>query len=280
MAFVSIIILTKNRLELTKRCVESVLRHTPERYEFVFVDNGSDDGTPEYLKSLGNSNVICNERNLGFAGGVNQGLGVAKGNFILLLNNDTVVTPNWLGGLMACFERDGSIGIAGPQSYHVAPIQRVNDGGPGSLDELDEYAEHRKCLYAEKGFYAHKLTGFCMLMTTRVLERIGGFDERFYPGNYKDDDFSIRARVGGYRLWVAEDVYVHHEGHGTFRDLGFNYRASSLENAERFRKKWNVGRSAYEIDVFGYNPSEIVAKESYFDPSRHFMALKSGKVTS
>lgn len=276
MVLVSILILTKNRLDLTKRCIESVLKHTPEPFEFVFVDNDSDDGTPDYLRSLNFGKVIRNKINRGFAGGINQGLREVSGDYILLLNNDTVVTPHWLGKLLACIERDPNIGVAGPMSYHVAPIQRVSDGGPDGLEELDEYAERRGIQYAGKGFYAHKLTGFCMLISSDVVKRIGGFDERFFPGNYEDDDFCIRARIGGYRLWAAEDVYVHHEGHGTFKVLSEDYRTLSLQNAERFREKWNVGRSAYEIDVFGYNPSDVVERETFFDPARYFIDLKDG----
>lgn len=69
MVLVSILILTKNRLDLTKRCIESVLKHTPEPFEFVFVDNDSDDGTPDYLRSLNFGKVIRNKINRGFAGG-------------------------------------------------------------------------------------------------------------------------------------------------------------------------------------------------------------------
>jgi GT2 family glycosyltransferase len=123
----------------------------------------------------------------------------------------------------------------------------VSDDGPASLDELDAYAVRRKEMFSGKGFYTDKLTGYCMLISRRAVERIGGFDERFYPGNYEDDDYSIRARIGGYRLWGTEDIFVHHEGQGTFRKMSFSYTKMSILNAERFRRKWNVGSSAYEI---------------------------------
>ncbi|WP_435921295.1 glycosyltransferase family 2 protein [Paenibacillus sp. DYY-L-2] len=273
MGLTSIVMLCKDGLEMTCRCIDSISRHTKEPYEFIFVDNGSQDGTSEYLGAFEGATIIFNASNRGFSAGVNQGLAAAKGDYILLLNNDTVVTPNWLEGLLECFRRDPEIGITGPVSFRIPLFQRVSDDGPASLDELDAYAVRRKEMFSGKGFYTDKLTGYCMLISRRVVERIGGFDERFYPGNYEDDDYSIRARIGGYRLWVAEDIFVHHEGQGTFRKMPFSYTKMSILNAERFRRKWNVGSSAYEIFFRGYNPSEIVERETLFDPRRHFIAL-------
>lgn len=220
---------------MTTRCIESIFRHTKEPYEFIFVDNGSEDGTSEYLGTFEGATIIFNSSNRGFSAGVNQGLAAAKGDYILLLNNDTVVTPNWLKELLGCFERDPDIGIAGPVSYRIPAFQRVPDDGPASLQELDAYAIRRKEMFSGRGVHSDKLTGYCMLISRQVVERIGGFDERFYPGNYEDDDFSIRARIAGYKLWIAEDIFVHHEGQATFRKMPFSYKRMSLLNAERFR---------------------------------------------
>ena len=106
----SIIILCYNQVNYTTACVQSILRHTPEPVELIFVDNGSTDGTRSYLDSLVSRTgdaafhspasitgikIVRNDRNLGFAGGVNQGIREASGDFILLLNNDVIVTPGW-----------------------------------------------------------------------------------------------------------------------------------------------------------------------------------------
>ncbi|MEK8132654.1 glycosyltransferase family 2 protein [Paenibacillus filicis] len=275
MAITSIIMLTRNGLDLTKRCIDSVIRHTPEPYEFVFIDNGSTDDTPAYLENVPNATVILNTDNRGFAAGNNQGFAAARGEYILLLNNDTIVTPEWLSGLQSWLERDPSIGIVGPVSNHVAPIQRVQNPIYQNPDQLEAAANLWRMQHLNSGFYSHKLIGFCMLFHRSLLDRIGGLDERFYPGNYEDDDFSIRARISGKNLWVARDVFIHHEGQGTFRENRVDYQLSSLQNAEKFRQKWSVGLSPFEIDQFGYNPSDIVAREPFFIPERHYIPLKN-----
>jgi len=274
MPLTSIVMLTRNGLDLTRRCVESVQRHTTESVEWIVVDNGSTDGTLEFWNSIPGVRLIANEENKGFAAGTNQGMLQAKGDYILLLNNDTIVTPNWLSTLFAPLHRDSSIGIVGPVSDNIAPIQKIPDVERPSLKNLDAYALQRQHDLAGSGFYAHRLIGFCMLFHRGLLDRIGGFDERYFPGNFEDDDFSIRARISGKNLWVAQDVFIHHAGQGTFRSNRINYQRSALVGAENFREKWSVELSPLELVCRGYNPSDIVAREPIFIPERHFVPLE------
>ena len=99
----SIVILAHGELELTRACLDSIAAHTPERHELILVDNGSPDGTAAFLERYaaehGHVRVVLNRRNAGFAAGCNQGLALSRGDAVLLLNNDTLVTPGWLGRL-------------------------------------------------------------------------------------------------------------------------------------------------------------------------------------
>ncbi|MFD0672167.1 glycosyltransferase family 2 protein [Cohnella sp. GCM10027633] len=278
MTFTSIVIATYNGIEWTRRCVDSVIRHTSEPYEFVFVDNGSSDGTQQYLEEIPGATVIRNESNRGFAAACNQGMTAASGTHIVLLNNDTIVTPAWLKTLLACMDRDPSIGIVGPVSNNVAPIQRVH--APVTPATLDPFAEQWRMIHANAGFYAHRLIGYCMLFRRELLDAIGGMDERFFPGNYEDDDFSIRARISGKRLWVARDAFIYHEGSGTFKANGLESRIQSVRNAEKFRAKWSIAASPFEIDQLGYNPSDVVSREPFFMPDRHYIPLANEKKAS
>lgn len=275
MVLVSIIMLTHNKTDMTRRCVDSIFRHTDVPFEIIFVDNASTDDTAAYLKTVPKARVIENKENRGFAAGCNQGIKAASGDYILLLNNDTVVTAGWLTRLLESLNADPRRGIAGPVSTNVAPIQCVYDLKGTSIEDIDSYAHERKQAFAGQGFFPHKLIGFCMLFRRSLVDLIGGLDERFYPGNYEDDDFSIRARAAGKTLWVAQDTFIYHEGQGSFSGTARTreYRLQSLENAQRFRDKWNIGLSAFEIDLRGYNPSEIVAKENVFLPERHVVPL-------
>ena len=135
---VSIVILTFNELEYTKKCVESIRRHTPEPHEIIFVDNGSKDGTVKWLKKLvnehGHYKLIENGKNLGFAKGCNQGIEAASSDCILLLNNDVVVTEGWLAGMMECLNSAPDIGIVGPMTNNISGRQKVDKVGYDAID--------------------------------------------------------------------------------------------------------------------------------------------------
>src|ERR1019366_8002014 len=111
----SIVILTHNQLAHTKTCLESIARHTPEAHELILVDNGSTDGTADYLREYAARHrrvvVIANRTNRGFAAGNNQGLALATGSQVLLLNNDTVVTPGWLGNMLKVLREHPQVGV-------------------------------------------------------------------------------------------------------------------------------------------------------------------------
>ncbi len=103
----SIIVLCCNEVAYTRQCLESVLAHTRQPYELILVDNGSTDETPAYLEEVRRRpepewvEVIRNGENRGFAAGCNQGLAAARGRYLVLLNNDTIVSAGWLEGLVA-----------------------------------------------------------------------------------------------------------------------------------------------------------------------------------
>src|SRR5262249_9418047 len=138
----SIVILTHNQLPFTRACIDSIRLLTDEAYELVFVDNGSTDGTPEYLKALSASDdrvtVILNSDNRGFPAGCNQGIKASRGTQVLLLNNDTVATTGWLARMLRTLHADPKVGLVGPSSNRVSGEQQVavsySEGDLGGLD--------------------------------------------------------------------------------------------------------------------------------------------------
>ena len=141
---VSIIILTFNQLKYTIECVESIRKHTREAHEIIFVDNGSTDGTRKWLKKLAKNNshykLIENKKNLGFSKGCNQGIEASSGEYILLLNNDVVVTENWLAGMLERLNSAPDIGIVGPMTNNISGPQKVPVVDYTSIDGLAAYA--------------------------------------------------------------------------------------------------------------------------------------------
>jgi GT2 family glycosyltransferase len=241
---VSLIILCCDQLEITRLCVESVLANTRRPFELIFVDNGSADGTPEYLAGLtthpapARVEVIRNDTNRGYPAGCNQGLVAARGPFVLFLNNDTVLPPDWLEGLIGLMVAGGPpVGLVGPVTNYAPEPQQVA-AGYDALDGLAAFAAKRRREFAGRVLEMKRATGFCLLARRSALDAVGALDERFGVGFFDDDDLCLRMRQAGRKILVALDTYIHHFGSRTFRGLGIDTRRQLEENFGRFRAKW------------------------------------------
>ncbi len=249
----SIIILALNQLEHTRACLESIAAHTPLPHEVIVVDNGSTDGTPEFLKQWQtahpNCTVIRNETNRGFAAGNNQGLAVAKGEILVLLNNDTLVTPGWIEGMTAVLDADARVGVVGPVSNNVSGPQQIPANYTSDAAMFD-FAKSWRDQNQGQSQPVTRLVGFCLLFKRAVLDAIGGLDESFGSGNFEDDDFCLRAKFAGFGSRIARGVFIHHAGSQTFRGAKIDYRQAMLRNWELFRAKWNL-------------PADVVLERGY-----------------
>jgi len=238
---VSIVILTYNRLDVTQQCLISIERHTALPHEVIVVDNGSSDGTVEWLRQLAADKphylLVDNGQNLGFAKGCNQGIELARGEYILLLNNDTVVTPDWLSGMLECFD-DEQTGIVGPMTNNISGIQQW-PGCSYGLSELNEFASQFRSQHRYQRVPQRRVVGFCMLFRRSLVEQIGGLDEQFGSGNYEDDDFCLRAALEGFQNVIAADVFIHHVGSVSFEANRINYQEALLKNHQLFTRKWS-----------------------------------------
>lgn len=249
----SIVILVKDELECTRACLDSIAAHTPEPHEVIVVDNGSSEETAGYLREYAaerpNARLVRNESNRGFAGGNNQGLALTRGDTVLLLNNDTVVTPGWLSRMLGVLDRHPETGLVGPMSNAVSGPQLVADADYEAA-ELEAYAARFAAEHPEQSKGVNRLVGFCLLARWDVVQEVGGLDESFGPGNFEDDDFCLRAAQAGYGARIAGDAFVHHEQSRTFKSLGIQYGASMQANWHLFEAKWGaelVGDDGYVI---------------------------------
>ncbi|MBM4329738.1 MAG: glycosyltransferase [Deltaproteobacteria bacterium] len=240
---VSIIILTLNQLQYTRECVKSIQKHTPEPHEIIFVDNGSTDGTAGWLrqrvKENPNYRLIENRENLGFSRGCNQGIKVAAGRCILLLNNDVVVTESWLGGMLECINSAPDIGVVGPMTNNISGPQKVVNANYNHIENLDSCAKSFREKNRHRRIPARRIVGFCMLFKRELVEKIGLLDEKFGSGNYEDDDFCLRAALEGHRNIIAGDVFIHHYGSQSFIGNRIAYNSALAKNKKLFNEKWN-----------------------------------------
>lgn len=240
---VSIVILTFNQLDKTRDCIDSIRNHTPELHEIIFIDNGSTDGTVAWLRELCAGNETCtlieNGENRGFAAGCNQGIEAAAGEYVLLLNNDVVVTRNWLGGLLECLRATPDSGIVGPMTNNISGVQQVPDVRYSSGAELDAFAEEFRKKNRHQRIAFRRIVGFCMLFRKSLTDEIGLLDEMFGTGNFEDDDLCLRAAIAGYRNVIAGYVFIHHVGSASFRGNNFDYVATLTDKGRLFREKWS-----------------------------------------
>jgi len=242
----SIVVLTHNQLGYTKCCLDSIAENTLEPYELIVVDNSSDDGTVDYLRSRLDLRVILNRENRGFAAGVNQGINVAQGNQILLLNNDTIVTFGWLSKMLRCLYSQAEIAAVGPLTNCTAGNQRI-DVPYRTLTQIQAFAWDLGRSQSGCSCFVTFLGGFCLLVRRSSLERVGVFDERFGLGTFEDTDFCARLCQAGYRLAIALDSFVHHYGSRTLNAVVEDPLALLEENRQIFERKWGLVPSV-EVD--------------------------------
>ncbi|MBB3113633.1 GT2 family glycosyltransferase [Paenibacillus phyllosphaerae] len=234
----SIIIPSYNQAGYLKGCIESIIEHTDLPYEIIVVDNASTDGTANYLRSLsGQVRYRIMETNRGFAGAVNVGLMMAKGQTIVLLNNDTLVTERWLDNMLTCLGSDPRIGMVGPVTNYIGGNQQI-DVPYTAIEDMQEFARQFNQSDPAKWHLTDRLVGYCLLFRKELLERTGYLDEGFKIGNFEDDDYNIRVRLQGYMLVVARDTFIHHFGSVSVKALGEQFTAINDNNMSFYMAKW------------------------------------------
>ena len=243
---VSIVVLTFNNLEMNKICIKSILEKTayPD-YELIVVDNCSSDGTREYLLQLSekesNIKVILNEQNLGFAAGNNIGMRAAEGEYIVLLNNDTVITRGWLTAMAKHLENDTTLGMCGPVTNSIGNEAKIKVNYH-NMSELEIFSYNYTAKHLNEEYKdINVLALFCTMIRRQVIEDCGYLDENYGIGMFEDDDYAEAVKAKGYSLVIAEDAFVHHFMSMSFKKMEEeSFMNLFHKNKEIFEKKWNV----------------------------------------
>jgi O-antigen biosynthesis protein len=234
---VSIVIPCCGQLEYTRWCVPSLLRHSRPPFELILVDVGSLDGTPEYLAGVSaaapvRTEVVRSTAEFSFRAACTEALARARGEFVVWMTNDTIVTDKWLQQLVALADFDELIGMVGPMSNYAPAQQRVSpvpysvrvksssqQAGDGAADKLrvdveglERFASEWRLQHKGKWFESDGLGGFCLLIKRAVLQKVSLFDERAEQGVFDTYALSWRVRQAGYRCVCCHDLFVHHFG--------------------------------------------------------------------
>jgi len=215
---VYVIILNWNLKDETVECVESVLKSTYSPYQGLIVDNGSNDGSVELFRSLfSDVDIIANDTNLGWASGNNVGIEYAlhqKADYVLLLNNDTIVDENLLAEMVAVGESDKEIGILGPLIFYYDEPDKIWHLGVRESRFLPvprSLAKDQK----DKGQFTSPIpvdyvSGCAMLVKRSVFEVVGLMDAEYFM-YYDEVDFCRRSRKVGFKIAAVPRAKMWHK---------------------------------------------------------------------
>lgn len=272
---VSIVVPLYNAVEYTKQMLSSLFANTaPSLFELILVDNASTDGTAEYLKSLeAKAQVIKNPKNLNFSGACNQGAKAARGKYILFLNSDTLLRPQWLEPMLEILEARADVGIVGnkhiyPESnkLHHAGICFHSDYSNSHYLVGVEPDDPR--VNFEREFQS--VNGACFAIRKDLFQRLGGFDE-VYRNGAEDVELCLKARAAGYKVLYTPKSAIYHYGQ---RSPGRN--ESDIRNNQILLERWKA-KITPDYEALLLKDQEVLQKslQATSAPGRKRVALMS-----
>ena len=248
MGKISLITLCYNQLEKAIiPMLESLYKFTnPESFDLIIINNASSDGTKEFLADFSskkdNVTIINNEQNFGFSKGMNQGLKIAKGDYIFLLNNDILFSPNWLEKFVEILEKNDDIGLISCKTNYAGENFQLAENYEKLTPEnyLENICKDDKneIEYVDTA----RVVFFCVGMTRKTFEKVGYFDENFGLAWFEDDDYTIRTLLAGLKIAIARNIFVYHN-----HSLSTSSIAKSKEGKALFEKNKKYFESKHTI---------------------------------
>lgn len=249
---VSIVIPVHGHVDQTIACLRAIAAHPPRTpIEVIVVDDASPDDTRALLAQVDGLRLHALPANLGFIGACNAGAAIARGRFLLFLNNDTVPQPGWLDALRATFDAHADVGIVGAQL--VYPDGRLQEAGAmlardGRGESRGRFADPTHPAFAWCADVDY-VSGAALMLERSLFERLDGFDPRYAPAYYEDTDLAFRVRDAGLRVLVQPVArVVHLEGLSAGTDPTQGMKAAQARNLPVFEARWRDALASRPVD--------------------------------
>jgi len=246
---VSVIVPVYNEVNLSLQCLASLAQVTSRySFEIIVIDDGSRDATREKLEKIPGIRYLRNGQNMGFIRSCNRAAADARGEFLVFLNNDTVIQDGWLDHLVDTFQIEPQTGLVG--SKLIYPNGRLQEAGgrvweDGSTRIVGRYDDPHKPEYN----YLRPVdycSGASLMIRAALFRELNGFDERFAPAYYEDTDLALRVRARGRKVMYQPFSQIFHmEGGTAGADISRGIKSYQAVNARKFRDKWASVLSRY-----------------------------------
>ncbi|NRB49373.1 MAG: glycosyltransferase family 2 protein [Saprospiraceae bacterium] len=241
---VSVVAVNYRQAELTFEFLDSLKKINYSPVEVWLVDNGClEDRSEAFRSHYEGIEVLISTENLGFAGGNNLAIRKAKGQYVLLINNDTLVPPDFLGPMVRLMEENEKIGIVSPKIYYADAPKILQYAGINGIDRFTGRGLNRAKQKPDNGsfddtgqtYFAH---GACMLVRAEVFQQAGELSEDYFL-YYEELDFCEAVRAAGWEIFYTAESHIYH------RESSSIGKSSPLKTYYMFRNRWLFMRNWY-----------------------------------
>ncbi len=249
---VSVVIPVHNKFEITYFCLCALqFAFNETTFEVIVVDDGSSDETVDIDDFVQGIKVIRHKTALGFVNSCNDGAAVARGEFVMMLNNDTEVTARWLDELLSVFRNFDNVGLAGSKLLY--PDGHLQEAGGIVWNSGNPWNVGRNANAADPAFNYLRQTdyvsGAAIMLPMELWKTLGGFSPEFAPAYFEDTDLAMKVRAAGrYVVYVPTSTVYHYEGQSAGTSVASGMKRFQEVNRPKFKRKWTQGYGNHGAD--------------------------------